>query len=136
MKSTSPPIAAVMVHASDVDAALDWYTKAFPDARRVSIGTPAFECLSLHGVLLEIVPADGKVGSGAFGSVVYWSVERFDEALAHLQSLGAALYRGPMWLQGEEEGAEGEQCMCQVRDPWGNCIGLRGPSSGRRQCAP
>jgi predicted enzyme related to lactoylglutathione lyase len=135
MKPTSMPIAAVMVHVSDVDAALDWYAKAFTDAERVSIGLPAFECLSLHGVLLEIVPADEKVGAGAFGSVVYWNVESFDQALGHLQSLGAALYRGPMWLEGEER-EEGQERMCQVRDPWGNCIGLRGPSGGRRQCAP
>ena len=24
---------------------------------------------------------------------------------------------------------EGGQLMCQVQDPWSNCIGLRGPSS-------
>ncbi|MFH0133972.1 VOC family protein [Variovorax sp. VaC1] len=129
MKSTSPPIAAVMVHVADVEAALGWYARAFPEAERVSIGTPAFECLSLFGVLLEIVPADEKVGAGASGSIVYWNVECFDAALGHLQSLGATLYRGPMRLEGEEH-------MCQVRDPWGNCIGLRGLSGGRRQCAP
>lgn len=31
----------------------------------------------------------------------------------------AALYRGPI-------GIEAGQRMCQVRDPWDNCIGLRG----------
>jgi len=24
---------------------------------------------------------------------------------------------------------ENGEAMCQVQDPWGNCIGLRGPSS-------
>ncbi|MDY0831642.1 MULTISPECIES: VOC family protein [unclassified Pseudomonas] len=33
-------------------------------------------------------------------------------------TLGATLYRGPMKIEGGE-------WMCQVRDPWGNCIGLR-----------
>ncbi|WP_205736698.1 VOC family protein [Acidovorax cavernicola] len=129
MKSTVPPIAAVMVHVTDVNAALRWYTDAFLEAVPLSIGSPAFECLSVHGVLLELVPADAKVGAGAFGSVVYWNVADFDAALAHLQSCGAALYRGPLRLEGDEH-------MAQVRDPWGNCIGLRGPSAGRRQCAP
>ncbi|WP_180288623.1 hypothetical protein [Variovorax sp. 54] len=55
MKSTVPPIAAVMVHVTDVNAALRWYA---------------------------------------------------------------------------------DEHMAQVRDPWGHCIGLRGPSTGRRQCAP
>ena len=41
-------------------------------------------------------------------------------ALRHFEGLGAIRYRGPMAI---EDG----QRMCQVRDPWGNCIGLRGP---------
>lgn len=122
MNPTPFPIAAVMIHVSDVELALGWYRRAFPEAERVSIGSPAFECLSLHGVLLEIVLEDAKVGSGAFGSVVYWRVDDFDAALDRLRSLGGTLYRGPLRI-------EDSACMCQVRDPWGNCIGLRGPSS-------
>ena len=116
----SSPIAAVMIHVADVEAALHWYQQAFPEAVKLSIGTPAFEYLSLHGVSLEIVPQDEKVGAGAQGSVVYWKVDDFDAALRRLQSVGATLYRGPMRI-------EEALCICQVRDPWGNCIGLRGP---------
>lgn len=60
------------------------------------------------------------MGSGPFGSVVYWAVDDFNAALAHVEKLGATLYRGPLAIQ---DGL----AMCQVRDPWGNCIGLRGP---------
>ena len=35
-----------------------------------------------------------------------------------LEAAGARLYRGPLAI-------EGGQWMAQVRDPWGNCIGLR-----------
>ncbi len=110
-----------MIHASDVDAALDWYSRAFPTSRRKVIAShdKAFECLELEGIQLEIVPADGKVASGAAGSVVYWTVPDFDAALNHFQSVGATLYRGPGEI---EDGLR----ICQVRDPWGNCIGLRG----------
>ena len=114
------PIAAVMVHVGDVTAALDWYGRAFPAAERIDVASPAFECLTLEGVRIEIVPADAKVAAGASGSVVYWRVASLDDALAHFQDLGATLYRGPMAI-------EADQAMCQVRDPWGNCIGLRGP---------
>jgi len=55
---------------------------------------------------------------------VYWSVDRFDAALRGFESAGAVLYRGPLRL----DDAQGVQYMCQVRDPWGNCIGLRGPA--------
>lgn len=40
-------------------------------------------------------------------------------ALAHGERLGAVRYRGPMQI---EPGV----WMCQVQDPWGNCLGLRG----------
>ena len=45
--------------------------------------------------------------------------ECLDDALDHFKGIGAALYRGPMQI-------EDNLWMCQVRDPWGNCIGLRG----------
>lgn len=122
------PIAAVMVHVADVEAALRWYEAAFAgEAVRVRIGTPVFECLSVRGVLLEIVPSDEKVASGASGSVVYWAVDSFDAALHRFESAGAVLYRGPLRLDNAQN-MQNVQFMCQVRDPWGNCIGLRGPA--------
>ncbi len=110
-----------MIHVADVPAALDWYARALPAARRkiVTFLDTHFECLELDGIQIEIVPADEKVASGAAGSVVYWAVDDFDAALTHFQSVGATLYRGPGEI---EDGLR----MCQVRDPWGNCIGLRG----------
>ncbi len=113
-------IVAVMVHVADVALGLDWYERAFPSAVRKRITDPIdFVFLDVNGVMIEIVPADDQVASGAAGSVVYWKVEDFDASLHRLQSLGATLYRGPGKI-------ELGQRMCQVRDPWGNCIGLRG----------
>jgi predicted enzyme related to lactoylglutathione lyase len=109
------------IHVCDVTAALDWYARAFPKATRTKLAMPTFEFeyLDVDGVMLELVPADEKVSSGTSGSVVYWKVPDFDQTLAHFQSIGAMLYRGPGDI-------ENGQRMCQVRDPWGNCIGLRG----------
>jgi len=114
-----PTIAAVMIHVSDVRTALDWYARAFPEARKVVIEKPQFECLSINDVQIEIVLADEQVTSGAAGSVVYWQVSDISARIRHLLSLGAELYRGPLTI-------ENGLLMCQVRDPWGNCIGLRG----------
>nr|WP_316644449.1 VOC family protein [uncultured Roseateles sp.] len=113
------PVAAVMVHVSDVETGLAWYRQAFPSSVRTVARANGFEFLAVDGVQLEIVLADEKVASGAAGSVVYWHVANFDAALAHLHSIGAVLYRGPMQV---ENGLN----LCQVRDPWGNCIGIRG----------
>jgi predicted enzyme related to lactoylglutathione lyase len=117
------PIAAVMIHVSNAEAALTWYQQAFPQAVLCRSEIEHFEYLSIEGVQLEFVPSDEKVSSGACGSVVYWHVKHFESSLQHLQSIGAKLYRGPMQI---EDGLS----MCQVQDPWGNCIGLRGRSTG------
>ena len=110
-----------MIHVSDVTAALAWYARAFPQAARKKLAMPTFdfEYLEVDGVMLELVPADEKVRSGASGAVVYWKVPDFDQALAHFQSIGATLYRGPIEIENGKR-------MFQVLDPWGNCIGLRG----------
>lgn len=68
-----------------------------------------------------IVQADEKVSTGKSGSVLYWRVSDFEETLAHFLSLGAKLYRGPLNI-------ESGMVMCQVEDPFGNLIGLRGMS--------
>ena len=64
---------AVMIHVNDVAAALTWYARAFPRAvrKKPTMPTSEFEYLDLDGVMLELVPADKKVSSGASGSVVY-----------------------------------------------------------------
>jgi len=118
------PILAVMIHVADVDAALNWYQQALVGATRLRLPPPHDDTvvLDLGGVMVELVPADEKVASGAAGSVVYWNAVDFDAMLQHLLALGATLYRGPGDI---EHGMK----MCQVRDPWGNCIGLRGPSA-------
>jgi len=61
--------------------------------------------------------------AGAAGQVAYWQVEYFDDALERAKHQGAELYRGP--LKREEDG----QYMCQVKDPFGNLIGLVGPKA-------
>ena len=115
------PVAAVRVHVGDVATAHAWYRRAFPQAVPRCDAAMSFDYLEIDGVPVEFVKADEKVASGACGSVVYWRVERLPAALAHFEAAGATRYRGPMRIGGG-------QAMCQVRDPWGNCIGLRGPA--------
>ena len=117
MRMTS--IAAIMVHVGDVVAAHAWYRRAFPQAVPRCDAAMAFDYLDIDGVPVEFVPSDAKVASGACGSVVYWRVQHLETALAHFESVGATRYRGSMSI-------DGGRAMCQVRDPWGNCIGLRG----------
>lgn len=113
------PICSILIYVPDVNAALDWYALAFKGAERRRIEGLPFVYLDVSGVRLEIVPADAKVTSGAAGSVVYWTVDDFEEAKEHFMSVGASLYRGPMEVEDHKQ-------MCMLRDPWGNCFGLYG----------
>lgn len=110
---------AVLVHVPDVAKGLEWYKKAFPEAVPVHHPSCDFTVLDLNGFSLEIVQADKKVGAGKCGTVIYWSVGNLSAALTRFEELGAHLYRGPMEI-------EGGLSMCQVEDPFGNLIGLRG----------
>ncbi len=118
-----PPIEAVMVHVSPWQDGLAWYERAFPGAKRVESSDGAFAYLDIDGIQLEVVEADEQVSSGAAGSVVYWHADDFDARLKFLTDLGATLYRGPLEI---DDG----WIMCQVMDPWGNCIGIRGLAAG------
>ncbi|AAY93363.1 glyoxalase/bleomycin resistance/dioxygenase family protein [Pseudomonas protegens] len=115
------PIIAVMIHAADWRAATHWYAQAFPQARRVLHEPDDFGHLQLAGLSLEIVPCDAKVGQGPAGTVVYWQVADLPGQVQRLTGLGGRLYRGPMVIEGGDS-------ICQVQDPWGNCIGLRQPA--------
>jgi uncharacterized protein len=112
-------IAAVMVHTTDPDAALAWYQRAFPSGKACRVGEQHVAALDLGQVRLEFVHTDAKAPAGPGSTVVYWQVDPFEPELRRLLSIGAVLYRGPMRI-------ENEQAMCQVQDPWGNCLGIRG----------
>jgi predicted enzyme related to lactoylglutathione lyase len=113
-----------MVHVTSVEEGLAWYQSAFPSAVRSFAPGTNFEFLQVGNVQLEVVPSDDRVSSGAAGSVVYWHVADLGEALLHFSNLGATVYRGPMHI-------EAGLGMCQVKDPWGNCVGLRGPHESK-----
>lgn len=114
---------SILLHVGDWRTATDWYASAFPAAKRRYPASDDFGLLLLDGIALEIVNADSKVRSGAAGTVLYWRVGNLTGEVQRLQQLGATLYRGPLHLD------EGD-VICQVQDPWGNCIGLRQIASG------
>ncbi|PVZ66725.1 VOC family protein [Pelagibaculum spongiae] len=111
--------AALFLYVDNIPAALDWYQKAFPRAQRNYVAEFDFTVLDIDGFQLEMVPSDSKVAAGAFGTVLYWSVEDLSIAMQQFEHLGAKLYRGPMAI-------ENGLGICQFKDPFGNLIGLRG----------
>lgn len=110
---------AILIHVPHVAVGLAWYQQAFPQA--VAEYLPEFDFTVLHvgNFTIEVVQADAKVCEGKRGTVLYWQVESFDLAVEHLSKLGAKRYRGPMLIEGNKR-------MCQLEDPFGNLIGLKG----------
>lgn len=111
-------IVSILLHVGDWRTATNWYVQAFPETRRVFPPKDDYGHLEMHGVVLEIIDGDEKVSSGPAGSVVYWQVKDLDSEVVRLRGLGATLFRGPLVIDGGDR-------ICQVKDPWGNCIGLR-----------
>lgn len=111
---------AVLIHVPDWEKGFLWYHKAFPTAKVVDLPEFKFKALQLDDFLIEIVSSDEKVASGKAGTVIYWAVNNITEEINRFVQLGAKLYRGPMKI---ENGLR----MCQLIDPFGNLIGLRGP---------
>ncbi|MCW2254704.1 putative enzyme related to lactoylglutathione lyase [Providencia alcalifaciens] len=109
----------VLIHVPNVADGLAWYKKAFPNA--IAEYLPKFDFTLLHvgNFTIEIVQADAKVSEGKKGSVLYWQVDDIAKAIEHFAQLGAPLYRGPMEIDLDFK-------MCQVEDPFGNLIGLKG----------
>lgn len=119
---TKPPtLAAVLIHVprEAYAEAAAWYSRVFPDTIPIQLEAD-ITALDFGGWQLELVYADKKVPTGAAGTVVYWGCDDFEARFTELLSLGATRFRGPLDI-------EGGQRMAQVKDPWGNALGLRGP---------
>ncbi|EHT4943454.1 Glyoxalase-like domain protein [Vibrio vulnificus] len=113
---------AVLVYVPDVETGLQWYQQAFPEAVPIHLPDFDFTVLDVNGFSIEIVQSDDKVSEGKKGTVLYWSVGDLSVALSRFEALGASLYRGPMEI-------ENGLSMCQLEDPFGNLIGLRGATT-------
>lgn len=100
--------------------AAQWYAQFFDTEVIRSTQADDFFLLQVGSVEVVFHPADEKGPSGVAGQVVYWQVDNLDAALQRALRLGAQLYRGPL------DRLDGTW-MCQVKDPFGNVIGLVGP---------
>lgn len=118
-QTCSSPDAYVLIHVPDVESALTWYQHVFNSPKLNHHESNKLAVLDFNGFLLELVKSDEKVATGKSGCVLYWSVSNLDSTLERFLDNGAKLYRGPIAIENSLK-------MCQVEDPYGNLIGLRG----------
>ena len=108
----------IMFIVQDPTQARHWYSSLFQTQIK-HLPEFSFDYLEISSCIVEFLQADHKNQPGTQGQVGYWSVPSFDEFIERAYSMGATLYRGPIKI---EEGRR----MAQLKDPFGNLIGIRG----------
>ena len=112
-------ISEIMYFVPNRLEAAHWYAKLF-GTNIIFLDNPDYFFLRVGGQEVWFHVADKKTPNGAAGQVAYWQVLDFESVMLYAQELGAELYRGPL---DRKDGT----FMCQVKDPYGNLIGIFGP---------
>ena len=86
-------VESVVFFVDDIHAAARWYAELFSST--VQYENPQFAFVRTSGMTLGFHPADAKCPGGVGGTTVYWEVDDLTATVAHLQSRGAHLHRGP-----------------------------------------
>lgn len=107
---------ALRMCVSDIKRSRDWYSTYF-DIEPIE-DLVDFVSFKIEGVVLEITKADTKSPLSPGGSVGYWLVGDFKDAINKAVGLKATIYRGPLQVK------ETNSTIIQLKDPFGNVFGL------------
>ncbi len=113
-----PKLKTLRLCVNDLAASRKFYSDFFKTP--VCEEDDNFVSFDLSGTMLEMVGADEKNPASTGGSIGYFEVDGVESILAHAQSLGATIWRGP--LQVKDDG----YLIVQIKDTAGNIIGLEG----------
>ncbi|RYY36808.1 MAG: VOC family protein [Sphingobacteriaceae bacterium] len=102
----------VIYKVSDLNAAKQWYTKAFETDPYFD--EPFYVGFNIAGYELGLQPDENTKGDNVS---TYWGVENVHEQYKRLIELGAAAFEEP-------QNVGGEIVVATVKDPWGNVLGL------------
>ena len=109
---------AIYLFVNDVKKSSAWYSKVLNIP--LTIDEDNFGLIKIGQNEMCFHQADDKSPVSTGGSVAYWSVENLTETLSLFVKHGGSLYRGPIEIPETNEG------ICQMKDPFGNVIGLQG----------
>jgi len=109
----------VMYFVEDRRKAAEWYSN-LTQHPILFLESPEHFFIRIGNQDIWFHAADSKSPSGTGGQLAYWQVDDFDEVVSQATKMGAILHRGPL------DRVDGTW-MCQMRDPFGNVLGLIGP---------
>lgn len=106
-----------LLFVKDMEQSKTWYRQVLGIAPSIEIEN--FCEFRIGTCALGLHPADSKSPLSPGGQVAYWRVPDFQKAVDQFVSHGGEIYRGPLEV---EDGL----FISQIRDPFGNAIGLIG----------
>jgi len=108
-----------MYFVNDPQAAASWYAEHLFSGVSVQEES-GFFWFETGTIEVGFHPSDQKNPAGG-GAVVYWRVENFGRSRDAMLQGGCESWRGPLVISPT-------RVICQLRDPFGNIIGLEGPT--------
>jgi lactoylglutathione lyase len=115
MKSPMLGLRTAIYKVSDLSKAKEWYSKAFQS--KPYFDEVFYVGFNIAGYELGLHPEDKEVKEKAESVMTYWGVDNIEEEYQRLLSLGAFVHQAP-------QNVGGEIVVAEVKDPWGNIIGL------------
>ena len=100
---------------SDINAAKDWYAKAFET--QPYFDQPFYVGFNIGGFELGLQPEDEPVTDKKESVVAYWGVNNVQQEYDRLIASRATEHEKPTEVGGDI-------IVASVKDPWGNIIGL------------
>lgn len=112
---------AVVFFADDPATAAQWWARALDLASSEVHSDGDFSWIEVDGIEIGFHPADPQRNPVGGSPVVYFATDGLDADWARLIALGATPHREPLTLSATRR-------IIQVRDPFGNVVGLDGPA--------
>ena len=109
---------AVYLFVPNVRVSASWYSKCLDIS--LTIDEENFALIDIEGCELCFHLSDNKSPTSTGGSVGYWQVDDLLQSANVFKENGGEIYRGPIEIPESDEG------ICQIKDPFGNVIGLQG----------
>ncbi len=107
----------VYLFVDQIQQSKEWYQKVLNQKPTVDLTNYVEFRLGSSGLCLHL--ADQKSPLTIGGSVGYWKVAQIEKTINLFIKFGATVYREPLQLPTSEQ-------ICQIKDPFGNIIGLIG----------
>jgi len=114
-KSTILGLRTCIYMVGDIDAAKEWYTKAFQT--EPYFDEPFYVGFNIGGYELGLQPEEEPTTKKPDTVMTYWGVEDIEAEYERLLALGAKEHEAP-------NNVGGDIMVAMLKDPWGNNIGL------------